>query len=88
MPVIVTCPAHPEAGELYAGDVIMHAGRHHPDEPLKQVSDNLDVRYVSQAEANGVTVTRHFRCRYCAALVVSTDPDRPPYCDEHLERAT
>lgn len=87
MPFTATCPDHPEAAVLYPGDLIMHATVDHPGVPLEDVSAKCVVTYVPQVVAHGNPVRRVFRCRYCAAQVDTTDPDRPPYCDSHLDRA-
>lgn len=87
MPVTATCPDHPELGHLYPGDIIAHAAADHPGEPLAEVDAKIIVRFAPQDGGRGTKLPRRFRCRYCAAEVATTDPDRPPYCDTHLDRA-
>lgn len=87
MPLVATCPDHPDLGHLYPGDIILHAATDHRGESLADVDARIKIRFTTQAEERGVPVSRRFRCRYCAALVDTTDPERPPYCDEHLVRA-
>lgn len=87
MPVTVICPEHPDLGHLYPGDIMQHASIDHPGVPLAVVNDRMVVRFVPHG-GHGVPQPRRFRCIYCAAEVATTDPDRPPYCDDHLDRAT
>lgn len=86
MPVTVTCPEHPDLGHLYPGDIAQHAMIDHPGESLTVVDNKMLVRFEPH-DGHG-TSPRRFRCIYCAAEVATTDPDRPPYCDSHLDRAS
>lgn len=81
MPVTATCLDHPEADVLYPGDFLMHAATAHRGEPLADVGARVKIGFESRVPLP----TRIFRCRYCATQVTTTDPERPPYCDEHLD---
>lgn len=88
MPVTVICGEHPDVDVTYPGDFLMHKAAAHPDESLQAVADKCVTTSITHEAANGrKPPPRRFRCRYCAADVVTSDPDRPLYCDLHLDRA-
>jgi hypothetical protein len=75
------CPDHPTVEIAYPSDLLAHMDAH-PGTTTQAVWDAL----TAPPAAVGAPL-RVFRCRYCADVVETTDPDRPTWCDAHLDRA-
>lgn len=88
MPVVTTCPQHPNAVVDYTDDVFAHAAADHPGMTVQAVSDGLVRRFVSQAHANGRPERRITHCRACNARMEflvgpDDDPNVPELCEAH-----
>jgi hypothetical protein len=75
------CPDHPTIEITYPSDLLAHMAEH-PDDTTQAVW--LALQAPPTADPSPLRV---FRCRYCADVVETTDPDRPTWCDAHLDRA-
>jgi rubrerythrin len=86
MPWIVRCAEHPEFRGDHPSDAIAHADTYHGGEIVERLLDDgtIDVANVRQNIAQGNADQRIFGCRVCGERVITTDPERAPYCDDHL----
>lgn len=86
MPMIATCPDHPEAVVDYTEDVFAHAAECHPGVNVQEVNDLIVRRFVNQATAHGRPTTRIVHCRSCARPTTYTiRPDESVTVYEHCE---
>lgn len=66
MPLVITCPAHPEHRMDNQTDAVDHARMEHPGERAQTVVDSYHRTVISQAHAQG-NANRHIsRCNACA----------------------
>lgn len=77
MAIHTTCPTHPDMTPAQTLDeALAHVRDHHPDE---RTDDALAAMTSSVVRAR--PDRRIFRCRRCATVVDTYDPDPPPYCE-------